>query len=299
VALLIDAGMPTLEGEGLDGGFEVIEHLRGLGGSASVLLMAESLSPRARGRARSLGVERIAFKPMLTKLDPDEYGADLRAFARAIRAELASISRGSASGGNASRALPEPSLNHEAIFDFLRTMTDRLQTPASGITRVLLRVAAKYVERSILFLVKEGRARGLAGAHIGRPEARALQEARAISFEIQRSQPFAEVVYSRAPVRVAEGREVAIPGLDPGRAREAALFPLLHSHEVLAVLYCDNPATGAPLPKLAGLSLFLVQAGMALENASLHRKLRAVTSRYSIEDQGPLTQELTPIRDEQ
>ncbi len=294
--VVVDAGMPTSSGEGLDGGFDVIERLRELDSAAPVLLMVESLSAGARARARRLGVEKIAFKPTLTKLDPEEYGADLRSFARALRREIADIAQ-------AARDRPkgppdEPPLNDEAILDFLKTMTDRLATPTRGVTRMILRVASKHVERAILFLVKEGRARGLAGVQHGRPAARVVEEVRAIAFELQHVQPFAEVVYSRSPVRVTDGREALLPALDPGRSREQALFPLLHNHEVLAVLYCDNPATGTPLSKLQGLHLFLVQAGMALENASLHRRLKSMESRYSLGDQGPLTEELIPtVRD--
>jgi hypothetical protein len=174
-------------------------------------------------------------------------------------------------------------------------MTDQLSAPAQGITRMILRVASKYVERAVLFLVKNGRASGLAGCQHGRRAAEVVDEVRTIALELQHVQPFAEVVYSRSSVRLTGGREPVVPALDPGRSREQALFPLLHNHEVLAVLYCDNPTTGAPLPKLTGLSLFLVQAGMTLENASLHRRLQSISSRYSLEDQGPLTQELTPI----
>jgi CheY-like chemotaxis protein len=296
LVVVTDAGMPTSTGDGFDGGLEVIERLRGLTGvhaATPVLLMAESLSEDARARARRLGVQKIAFKPTLTKLDPEEYGADLRSFARSLRRELADIARDA-------RARPssppeEPQLNHEAIFDFLKTMTDQLSAPANGITRMILRVASKYVERAVLFLVKNGRASGLAGWQHGRPTAEVVEEVRAIAFELQHVQPFAEVVYSRSSVRIPEGKEPLVPALDPGRSREQVLFPLLHNHEVLAVLSCDNPTTGAPLPKLTGLSLFLVQAGMALENASLHRRLQSMESRYSLEDQGPLTQELTPI----
>jgi hypothetical protein len=160
---------------------------------------------------------------------------------------------------------------------------------------MILRVASKYVERAVLFLVKDGRASGLAGAQRGRSAAEVVHEVRSIAFELQHVQPFAEVVYSRSSVRLAEGHEPILEALDPGRSREQVLFPLLHNHEVLAVLYCDNPASGAPLEKLTGLQLFLAQAGMALENASLHRRLQAMQSRYSLENQGPLTQELTPM----
>jgi hypothetical protein len=257
--------------------------------------MAESLSAEARARARRLGVDKIAFKPTLTKLDPEEYGADLRAFARGLRRELSGILVSLERTALTTLPPGEPDLNHEVIFDFLKTMTDQLASPGNGITRMILRVASKYVERAILFLVKNGRASGLAGAQHGRPGPEVVDEVRAIAFEVQHVQPFAEVVYSRNPVRVSEGREPLLEGVDPGRSREQALFPLLHNHEVLAVLYCDNPTTGAPLSKLTGLQLFLVQAGMALENASLHRKLQTIENRYSLEDQGPLTQELTPI----
>ncbi len=293
--VLTDGGMPTSTGEGFDGGLEVIERLRDVEGvnSTPVLLMAESLSEDGRARARRLGVQKIAFKPTLTKLDPEEYGADLRSFARALRREISDIAR--AARDRPASPPDEPQLNHEAIFDFLKTMTDQLSAPADGITRMILRVASKYVERAVLFLVKNGRANGLAGWQRGRPTPEVVDEVRAITFELQHVQPFAEVVYSRSSVRVTEGREPMVPALDPGRSREQILFPLLHNHEVLAVLYCDNPSTGAPLSKLTGLSLFLVQAGMTLENASLHRRLQSIASRYSLEDQGPLTQELTPI----
>jgi hypothetical protein len=285
--------MPTANGDGLDGGFELLERLSALEPPTPVLLLAESLPAAARARARRLGVRKILFKPTLTKLDPEEYEADLRSFAAALRGEIASIAQEARNLEDVPPA--EPNLNHEAIFDFLRTLTGSLAAPTQGITRMILRVASKHAERAVLFLVKQGRASGLAGLHYGRPTPLVVEEERAIAFELQQVQPFAEAVYSRKPVRIADGREAFLPHLDPGRAREQALLPLLHNHEVLAVLYCDNPVSGAPLPKLQGLQLFLVQAGMALENASLHRKLRSMEPRYSLEDQGPLTQELTPI----
>jgi CheY-like chemotaxis protein len=291
--VVTDAGMPTSTGAGFDGGLELIERLREMDGATPVLLMAETLSAETRSRARRLGVQKIAFKPTLTKLDPEEYEADLRSFARALRRELSDVAL-------TSRHRPasppgEPDLDHEAIFDLLKSMTEKLAAPAQGITRMILRVASEYAERAVLFLVREGRASGLAGAHQGRPTAEVVLEVRGIAFELQHVQPFAEVVYSRSPLRLIEEKEPVVPALDPGSAREQALFPLLHNHEVLAVLYCDNPVTGAPLSKLTGLSLFLVQAGMALENASLHRKLQSMETRYSLENQGPLTQELAPI----
>ena len=78
------------------------------------------------------------------------------------------------------------------------------------------------------------------------------------------------------------------------------LLPILNNNEVVLVVLCDNPNSGGPIGNLAGLALFLTQAGMAMENAALHKKLRSVEDRYSLEDQGPLTQKHNRIvRDRQ
>jgi CheY-like chemotaxis protein len=287
--LVTDVSLPASSGNSYEGGLEIVARLKEMDGTSPVILMAESVSSRARERARELGIHKIALKPALTKLDAEEYEADLRSFATVLKREIDLIHGPSA-------ALPpsDPALNHDVIFEFLKTMTGRLSSPANGVARMILRVASRYTERCLIFLVKDGRARGLAGIHHGRPMAQTVSAARKLSFELQHHRGFAEVVYSRKAVRLREPAEMPLESIDPGNASEVALFPLLHNHEVLAIVWCDNPTNGAPLGKLSGLELLLVQAGMALENASLHRKLGSLEPRYSIDDQGPLTPEPAP-----
>jgi CheY-like chemotaxis protein len=293
LVLVTDLTMPSSTGTSFEGGLEIVQRLKDLDRSAPVLLMVESLSSEARARAKELGIRKVAFKPALTKLDLEEYRSDLVAFARVLRRELADLVGLAAVDDRASAA--EANLNHDVIFDFLKTMTDQLSSPANGIARMILRVASKYVERALLFMVKDSCARGLAGIHEGKATMGVVEATRALNYELHKVRPFAEAVYSREPVRVEDPGELVPEGIEPHAARELAVFPLMHLHEVLAVLYCDNPNSGAPLGKLSGLQLFLAQAGMALENASLHRRLRSLETGYSLEDQGPLTEELTPI----
>jgi CheY-like chemotaxis protein len=283
--LVTDVSLPASSGNSYEGGLEIVARLKEMDGTSPVILMAESVSARARERARELGIQKIALKPALTKLDAEEYEADLRSFATVLMREIASVQ-------GASAGLPPsvPALNHDAIFEFLKTMTGRLSSPANGVARIILRVASRYAERCLIFLVKGGWARGLAGVQQGRSMAQTVSATRRLSFELQHHRSLGEVVYSRKAVRLREAADIP-ESIELGRASEVALFPLLHNHEVLAIVWCDNPATGAPLGKLSGLELLLVQAGMALENASLHRRLRSLERRYSIEDQGPLTQE--------
>jgi hypothetical protein len=59
-----------------------------------------------------------------------------------------------------------------------------------------------------------------------------------------------------------------------GQASEAVLIPLLYNRATLLLLYGDNAPSGRALGDLGGLELFIAQAGMALENKLLQRKLR-------------------------
>ena len=223
--VVIDVAMPDSTGESFQGGFEIIGHLRELGSAAPAMLMTESLSSDARERARSLDVRKVAFKPALTKLDEREYAADLRAFASVVCRELATLIE---DAQHVTSPTPPTELNHDVIFDFLKTMTDQLTQPTHGIARMLLRVGAKYCERAVLFLVKRPQALGLAALHAGRPPKHAAEEARALVFDLQEVRPFAEVVYSRSPLTLAHEKEPLPPLLDPGKAREYVLLPLLH-----------------------------------------------------------------------
>jgi CheY-like chemotaxis protein len=288
--VLTDVGMPSSDGESFDGGLELVETLIAEENGFPVMLMVEALTPESRKRAKRLGIRKVAFKPTLTKPDAHEYASDLQAFASVVIQELISLVEltlpGTASGAKS------PSLDQDVMFDFLKTMTDQLARPSGGIVRNMLRMATRHAERALVFLVKGSRASGLAGVRRGQATKIVTDQTRSLAFELQEIRPFAEVVYSRGPVH-ADHDLGPIDIFEQGKANDYVLLPVLHNHEVLAILFCDNVNTGAPLPNLAGLELFLVQTGIALENASLHRRLRSLASQFSIENQGPLTEELS------
>ncbi|HXV65415.1 MAG TPA: response regulator [Vicinamibacteria bacterium] len=292
LALVIDVAMPSSGGESFQGGFEIVELVKEMDADVPILLTAESISPQIRSRAKWLGIAKIAHKPALTKLDPDEYDNDLRSFAATIVDELTSLI---ASPDEATPTSSMPRLNHAVMFDFLKTMAKQLLAPGNVVARVILRVASRYAERVLLFLVKESRARGLAGVQVGRLDRQVCEAAKKLILDLQDVQPFAEVVYSRGPLSGSHDTQPLPPELEPGRAKTYALLPLMLNHEVLAIIYLDNPISGMNLAHLSGLEVFLAQAGMAMENASLQRRVLSIGEQFSLEDQGPLTQELAPF----
>jgi GAF domain-containing protein len=58
-----------------------------------------------------------------------------------------------------------------------------------------------------------------------------------------------------------------------------ALLPLLTHRETIALFFGDNPETGRGPGRMETLELFMNQAGIALENAFLQRKILALQGR--------------------
>ncbi len=287
--LVTDVAMPSSSGDSFEGGFEVIRKLEEITeGRGLAMLITESLSSEARARAWKLGVRKVAFKPALTKLDDDEYTADLESFTKILVHELHQLVAG------ADKSTDQPSsaeLNDDVLFEFLKTMTEQLKNPNQSIAKMVLRVGTKHCERTVLFSVKGPRAHAFAAFLKGSSIKAATEAVKGLAFELQAVHPFAEVVYSRGGASGSHDTNALPSDFDRGRAKLYELLPILNNNEVVSVVLCDNPNSGGPIGNLAGLTLFLNQAGMAMENAALHKKLRSVEDCYSLENQGPLTQE--------
>jgi GAF domain-containing protein len=63
------------------------------------------------------------------------------------------------------------------------------------------------------------------------------------------------------------------------QAREVAILPLVAHRETIALVFGDNPESSQPPARLAALEVFVEQAGIALENVFLQRKLQTIEDR--------------------
>jgi CheY-like chemotaxis protein len=278
VLVAADLKMPTSSGRSFYGGFELIRRLRNFDPGCSTVLMVESLSDKARARAKEMGIRRLAYKPTLTKPDPDLYRADLHEFAQTLHEQLMKLvgDRAEVPKGNG-RTLPKSSAGRENV-NFLAEMTKKLVEPrgSTDISRLVLQVAERFLERGVLFVVKGDRARGLAAFGLGSGEAESAKIVQQVSLDIAESKPISEVVRTSASVKLTDGLQGVEPLLETigrGEAKEAVLIPLLYNRATLLLLYGDTASTGKAIGDLGGLELFMAQAGMALENKLLQRKL--------------------------
>jgi CheY-like chemotaxis protein len=292
--LMTDLGMPTSGGSSFQGGFEVVKRLIKMNLRPPVLMMTESLSGAVQARARQLGVESFVFKPGLSKLDPEQFEADLRVFANKVRADIlprmaeAKASPAPAPVGKSSPPAtpiaeahaPDTQLSPEFLELQARLRELRQRGEAGDIAGLVMKVAREFFERAVLFLVKDDEARGLAGFGAAPRDESLNLLARRIVISLQEASTFGEVAASRKPFRGVAPEDKAVQHLlgKVGRFKSGpiALLPLLTHRETIAVLFGDNPESGAPLPRLEPLEVFINQAGIALENAFLQKKVLAL-----------------------
>jgi CheY-like chemotaxis protein len=293
--LITDLGMPTSGGSSFQGGFEVVKRLGKMNMTPPVLMMTENLSPSLQARARQLGISSFVFKPSLSKLDSKQFEADLRAFAsKLVQDVLPRLGRPETSRRKAKRPADAASVPPKAPvkppsiedlsrdFSMLQQRLDELRThgDATQISVLVMRVAREFFERGILFLVKNDEVRGLGGFGPAPKDQSIGLLARDIVVSLGEPSVFRDVVAERRPFvgPPPEGKwsRYLVGKIGRFQASELALMPLLTHRETIAVLFGDNPETGRPLGRLDGLEVFINQAGVALENAFLQRKVQTL-----------------------
>jgi CheY-like chemotaxis protein len=268
--LVVDLGLPPEAGTTFRAGLDVVRQASGLRPAPAMLLMAETIDDKLRARARRLGVSILAFKPWLSKLDPLQYEADLRAFGDKLAKDLVPRleARRRAAQPAATAALPVPA--DEPREEALRRALDEIGAAPDPdlVAWLLLRAARLFFPRAVLFVAKDDRLRGLAGFGTVRDGDSLDRLARELVVPLEATSLFGQAV--------ARGRawQGTIPADGPVRdlaerlgtfdARQAAIVPVRALHETIAVLYGDAP-DGSDLPAVAPFAGFVERAGRALE----------------------------------
>ncbi len=299
--LVTDLGMPASGGASFHGGFEVVKRLWKMNLRPPVLMMTESLNQSLRLRARQMGVLSFVFKPTLSKLNARQFEADLSAFAAKLvsdvlprLAEAAAVRPAATPKKKAAApgALDDAPLSEDAArpFDFLkRRLVDLRQGgDANQIAVLLMKVAQEFFERSILFLVKNDEARGLGGFGLAPREETLNLLARQVSIPLGEASVFHDVAHGRrafsGPPPPDRWLGHLMGRIGRFQSRGVVVLPLVAHRETIALLFGDNPETGRDPAGLEALEVFVHQAGIALENVFLQRKIQAIEEK----DKSPL-----------
>ena len=291
--LVADLGMPTSGGSSFQGGFEVVKRMWKTGYRPPVLLMAESFGKAVQARARQMGVSSVVFKPGLSKLEPEQFQADLKAFSQKLLSDvlprLASEARGAPASAKSppqsSTVMPLPPPRPHELERELLALQERFEElrqsgGPSQIAAAVMKMAREFFERGLLFLVKNEELHGLGGFGLAPGEENLNLLARDITIPLSEPSFFVDPVVNKRPkaglLPPDKWCRHLMGKIGRFRSTEVALLPLLTNRETVALLFGDNPETGRGTGRLDSLALFINQAGIALENAFLQVKLKAL-----------------------
>jgi CheY-like chemotaxis protein len=282
--LVADLGLPSESGASFRGGLDVARLASGLPSPPPVLLMAEAFDEKLRARAKRLGVSLLAFKPGLSKLDPLQYEADLRAFGDKLARDLLPRLEGRRTGPTARPAAAKTPRPGEAAREtLLRSALEEMgATPDPDLVAfLLLRAARAFFPRVLLFVVKDERLRGLAGfGPVDSGDSLDLL-ARGITVALEPASPFSEAVASgkawTGPLPADGPLRGLLDRIGPLGAETAAILPVRAQRAAIAVLYGDAPNGGA-IPPIGPLVEFAEQAGRVLDQALLARRTPSPTA---------------------
>ncbi|HXK12340.1 MAG TPA: response regulator [Vicinamibacteria bacterium] len=283
--LVADLGLPSDSGSSFRGGLDVVRAASGLRRPPPVLLMGEAFDARMRARAKRLGVSLLAFKPGLSKLDPLQYRADLRAFgeklARDLLPRLETRRRGVTPVAPLPLAAGEPGM--DARETALRSALEEMQRSADPdlVAFLLLQAARAFFPRVLLFVVRDENLRGLSGFGPADGGDSLDLVAREIAVPLDLPSPFSEAVASGRPWTGRLPRQGPVRALvdriGARAATDAAILPVTAHRETIAVLYGDAP-DGGSLPALAPLLDFVERAGRTLDEGFLARRAPAAAA---------------------
>ncbi len=293
--LVTDLGMPASGGASFHGGFEVVKRLWKMNLRPPVLMMTESLNQALRLRARQMGVQSFVFKPTLSKLNARQYEADLSAFAAKLvvdvlprLAEAAAVRPAVPARKRAAEGAPDtgpPAEDAARPFEFLKRRLVELRQggDANHIAVLVMKVAREFFERAVLFVVKNDEARGLGGFGLAPREETLNLLARQVTIPLAERSVFQDVARSRrafaGPPPPDRWLGHLLGRIGRFQSHDIAILPLVAHRETIAVLFGDNPETGRDPAGLEALEVFVQQAGIALENVFLQRKLETISEK--------------------
>jgi len=169
--------------------------------------------------------------------------------------------------------------SHSALIPLVHELAEELARPkdSTEVSLLVLRLAAECFDRCLFFVAKADCLVGCGGFGFTlQPETQQSSTDR-IVIPLREASMFRMVyeskqVYRGTLLEGAWGRDL-IARVSPRLPNEVIVLPIVCQEEVIAVLYGDNGVGQGDIPSSDLLQIFLLQAGMALENGRLRDKL--------------------------
>jgi FixJ family two-component response regulator len=289
--VLVDLIMPRMDGSGILGGLELIDLIHDNFPDLTVIVLADHHTNNAEQKVREKGYPFL-LKPRRAEILDEE---TFRVFSKNLKSELAVFnSEKQVETANETINLGDELLrefgeefmpisvsdSHGPGVSLLRSMLEELNNPSldGGILLLVLRFAAEFMNRAVVFTVREDGIRGLGQFGIVDPDGLADAHVRDLHIPLDTDPTFSRVISTRIAVKeppvLTELSRYLFEQLGGGEPREIYLGPLISEGKVVALLYGDNLPEKTPIADTDSLEIFLAQAGLAMEKTLLQQRLK-------------------------
>ena len=187
----------------------------------------------------------------------------------------------------AQRESPLKGIGGNGALSELRSILQEIRAPnfTGEITLMIMRYAAKLVNRGVFFVMKSEGICGMGQFGLESNSPAAAERVRQIKIPADAPSVFAEVLEKRqtylGPLKETAWNDRLLKELGGQRPTAVVAVPMTVNDTVVAILYGDNAVDGRPIAELEGLELLMNQAGLAMEKALLEIKIKSFETRLA------------------
>lgn len=290
--VLIDLIMPKMDGSGVLGGVELLELLHNNFKELQLIVMTDYHHAEAENKVHELGYNFI-MKPRRGEINsPDCIDKFLSQLIRNInhfsdpiaedggqdRFNLGDEMRIEMGEGD-DMPLALESSQQNGGFSLLRGMLEELNNPElqGGVLLLVLRFASEFVNRAIIFTVNDQIISGFGQFGITGGIVSGDNRVRSIHFPQESSSMFDEAFQTAQPQTFSPAVTAVdahiFEQLGGGVPTEVFIGPLISQSKIIGFLYGDNLPEKKSIGDVESLSIFLAQAGLAMEKSLLEKQL--------------------------
>ena len=166
----------------------------------------------------------------------------------------------------------------ERSFQLLKQLINEISDPndVREVAATIVRFAAEYLDRGIVFMVNDDDFVGIAGFGITDGDDTMTERARKVRVPRDAQSILSEVMESgetqRGKMRRTAANQDLVSHLGDRTPTEVVALPIMHGNRTIGILYGDNAEHRAPIEDITGLEIFLSQAGSAFQSAAAERE---------------------------
>lgn len=299
--IIVDLLLPSSEENEILGGLELIQDIRNIYKQIPIIVVTEYVDENVKELLSKNNISIYYIKPYLKGITLEQYKYNLEDFAHKVAEAMIELCMKAFPekykepevpllwqelGLDAPFTKEDIELTKDSSLEYqleqLHRVLEELKDPneAPEISLIILKYAAEFFDRAILFLIRENEAVGVGGfGETGDDEPMPIK-VRRIKIPLEESSIFSKIIKTKAThkgkLAGTSLNRALIKMLGSLMPTEVALLPLISYGKVIAVLYGDNAKRREALSNIHALDIFMSHAGVAMENALLHRKISSL-----------------------